>query len=243
MRAGRLVWALIAGTTPAAIAYALGPDAPLPWWPLVLVVPLAWPVHQRSGPTGAWWLAVVLAAAAVLAAGRARTHADGALGHEDWPHYDLTQAPMPTNVPEYAAVRGVLRDGWVLGEYAVAEGDIPDQSQPAAAVLIPLTASADPTVPLRGAIVVARVRAATPRTTEPVTLFGRIEPLPEAITLTLVDLTPEARDAATGVLLDTLRVPQAGEAWTAVALLVGLALGAAVAFALGARQSTDTVQP
>jgi len=228
--------ALLAGALPAAVAYAFAADSAMPWWPIALVPIGAWIARPRGASSrGTWILAILLAAVAVLAVTRAKQLVRAGLGHDGWPTYDLATTPMPEHPPEYVAVTGVLRDGWILGEYAVAEGDVPDQSRPADAVLVPMTATLDAEVRLQGALVVARVRADVPRTQDTVTLFGRTEPLPRELAVTLVDLAGADSREIVGVLVDTLHVPQPREAWTAVGLLVALASGAVVAFGLARR--------
>jgi hypothetical protein len=218
-------------------------------WPLLLV-PLAGAI-AASGPGGGvavarrglWWLGLALCTAAVLASARARAVAEPALLQTGWPYVDLEHDAMPASPPPYVEVRGVLRDGFVLGEYAVPEGDVPDQSRPADAVLVPLAPSTDATIALRGAIVVARVRADTPRTQAMVTLRGRTERLPAELTGTLVDLSGGTAAEVSAVLVDTLRVPSAREAWTAIALALGLVVGTAAAFHYARRDGVFPMPP
>lgn len=204
-------------------------------WPLLLVPIAGWIAAFGPGGgvavtrRGLWWLALALCTASVLATARARSIAEPVL-RDAWPHFDLEHDAMPASPPPYVEVTGVLRDGWILGEYAVAEGDVPDQSRPADAVLIPLTPTADATILLRGAVVVARVRADVPRSTAKVTLRGRTEPLPAELATTLVDLSGAQAADVRAVLVDTLRVPSSGEAWTAILLALGLVVGTAAAF-------------
>jgi hypothetical protein len=228
-------WATLAGLLPAGVAYATGGGTQAPWWPLLLVLPAAWVTRPAAGSRGGWWLATGLCATAVLAGVRARNLVDAATDRDRWPVYDLADAPMPTTPPPYVAVTGFLRDGWILGEYAVAEGDVPDQSRPAEAVLVPMTPTLEGTVRLDGALVVARVSADAPRAQTRVTLYGRTEPLPREIALTLVELADARGDEVSAILVDTLRVPAPREAWTAIALVLGLAGGAVVGFGVAGR--------
>ena len=105
-------------------------------------------------------------------------------------------------------------DAWVLGEYRVGEGELPDQSKAADAVLIPMTGRAGAIV-TGGAVVVARVRSEHPRGDGVVVLRGHTEPLAPELAATLVDLGGQASAPVRGVLLDTLQVPQRSEAVTA----------------------------
>lgn len=222
---------------PPGVAYAFAAESAAPWWPIAIVPAVAWLARPVGKPgRGTWMFAMLLAAVSVLAATRARQLANAGLGHDAWPTIDLATTPMPEHPPQYVAVTGILRDGWVLGEYAVAEGDVPDQSRPADAVLVPMTGTLDNAVQLEGALVVARVRADVPRTTDRVTLFGRTEPLPQELAVTLVDLAGDASAGVVGVLVDTLHVPSRREAWTAIGLLVALAGGSAIAFGLARRE-------
>lgn len=231
--------ALAAGALPGAAAFALAAGSTMPWWPLVLVPLSAWIARPRPGAgRGPWWLAIALATSSVFAAEQARGLLDAAFGRDRWPTYDLATTAMPTAPPPYVAVTGFLRDGWVLGEYAVADGDVPDQSKPAEAVLVPMTATLDAAVRLEGALVVARVRADAVRTRDRVTLYGRTDPLPRELAVTLVDLVGASSDGVAGVVVDTLRVPTPREAWTAGALALGLFVGAAIAFGVGRRTRT-----
>lgn len=228
--------AIVAATFAIVGAAGFDPSAGATPWPLLLVPIAGW--IAASGPGGGvavtrralWWLGLALCTASVLAAARARAIAEPALLSDRWPSYDLEHDAVPGTPAPYIEVTGVLRDGWILGEYAVAEGDVPDQSRPADAVLVPVTANTDSTIVLRGAIVVARVRAEVPRTTNEVTLRGRTEPLPKELATTLVDLSGGSAAQVPAVLLDTLRVPTSSEAWTAIVLALGLAIGTAAAF-------------
>lgn len=234
MGTGDWVRATLAGLLPACAAYATS-GTQVPWWPLLLVVPAAWFTRPAVAPRGAWWLATGLCAAAVLAGGRARGLVDAATGRDRWPTYDLVDTPMPSTPPPYVAVTGFLRDGWILGEYAVADGDVPDQSRPADAVLVPMAPTLEGTVRQGGALVVARVPADAPRSQARVTLYGRTEPLPPELASTLVELAGTRTDEVSAILVDTLRVPAPREAWTALALMIGLALGAVTGFGLARR--------
>lgn len=235
MGTGDWVRATLAGLLPACVAYATSGGTQVPWWPLLLVVPAAWLTRPTARPRGTWWLATGLCAAAVLAGGRARGLVDAATGRDRWPTYDLVDTPMPSAPPPFVAVTGFLRDGWILGEYAVADGDVPDQSRPADAVLVPMTPTLEGTVRQGGALVVVRIPADAPRSQTRVTLYGRTEPLPLELALTLVELADARGDDVSAVLVDTLRVPAPREAWTALALAIGLALGAGSAFGLARR--------
>lgn len=229
--------AAIAAFGPAALAAVVGPLPPASWLVAALALPLGLVTRPRTrGAWGPWIVGVVLAVVAALAAGRARGLAE--VGAADWPAVDLAVAAMPTPPPEYVAVTGVLRAGIVLDEYDVPQGAIPDQSQPAKAVLVPLAPSDDPEVAMRGPLVVVRVRASEAAPSGRSTWRGRTEVLPPELLATLLDLAGAGDRPTDGVLVDTLRVPGPREAWTAGAVAALLALLAAIAHALAVRASS-----
>ena len=171
-------------------------------------------------------VAFALAGVAGWAGGRARQLLD--LTSDVWPTFDLAAEPLPDDPPEYIAVTGWFRGQWRLGEYAVPEGQLPDQSSRADAVLVPFVGSRDETVVHGGSIVVARVRAdAILDGADPTTIRGRVEPLADELLYTLVQVSAED-GAAKGVLLDTLKAPARREVWTNLAIAAIVAL---VAFA------------
>lgn len=234
-----LPWAVV----PAIVAYVGAPRVNAPWWALAclciaFVLTGAWRGGTRH--RGAIAIAVVLAGAAALVAARARGLVDPAF-RDDWPHVDLSHDTIDADPPSWLEVTGVLRDAWVLGEYQVGEGQLPDQSKAADAVLIPMTGSADATV-AGGAVIVARVRSDHPRGEGVVVLRGHTEPLAPELTATLVDLGGQPSTRLRGVLLDTLQVPARGEAIT-VAILAGLLAMAAWITAAVVRRRDSAVVP
>ncbi len=210
-----------------------------------LALPLGIATRPRTGAAWIpWLLGVVLAATAALSAASARQLHDVASAR-DWPTWDLASESVPRTTPEFVAVTGVPRIGIVLDEYAVERGGLPDQSQAAAAVLVPIAASADPNVATRE-LVVARVRPqelAAFAEGEPTTLRGRAEPLPPELLATIVDLAGAGDRPDHGLLVDTLRVPTAREAWTRTAIAIALALLAVVAHGFAARAHLATQRP
>ncbi|HWB75586.1 MAG TPA: hypothetical protein VG755_11545 [Nannocystaceae bacterium] len=234
MSAAILTRAIAAAAIPAAIAVVLAPVGLLVLVPVAVAVLCAFVARPHAGRTRVWLFAMALAAVATLAGTRARELVDATMRQDAWPTFELAKTPMPASPPRWVAVTGVLRDGFVLAEYGVPDGGIPDQSKPAEAVLVPMTGSSDPSVQLEGAIVVARVKSgAQPSGT--VTLRGRTDRLPPELLATLVDLGGgDARDVP-GVLLDTLAVPAPREAWIAIAVLALLVIGSTVAYAYARR--------
>jgi hypothetical protein len=230
----------IAALVPAIAAAMLGSRSP---WLAALALPFAVVARPRarSGWT-AWAVGLVLAAIAALSSARARDLVDTS-GGQAWPTFDLASAPLPAALPEYVAITGVPHTSVVLDEYDVAAGGLPDQSRPAAAVLVPLAAAADRSVATR-ALVVARVRPsdlAGLDSDEPVTLRGRTGSLPPELLATIVDLAGAGERPTSGVLLDTLELPTRRDAWTRIAIAGGLVLLAGVAYGFALRERGGAV--
>ena len=193
-------------------------------WPVAIaagvpaVVVLAWQRRQ-------WVLFVVafaLAAVAGYAGGRARQILDLTGDDAAWPTYDLTAQPLPDDLPEHVAIVGFYRTQWRLSEYAVPEGELPDQSKRADATLVPFFGTRDDVVTHGGPVVVARVAAdAITQSDEPTTIRGKVEPLRDELLHTLVQVSsPDAR----GIMLDTLRRPERRNVWTNLAIAAIVAL-------------------
>ena len=181
----------------------------------------------------AWGLLLLGIALSILAAqlgGGARNLLDAsdALG-DRWPAYDLTKTPFPVGAPEYVEVSGHFRDEWVLDEYAVPQGEHPDQNQPARAVLVPMAGSTDEVLKLEGAIVVARVSPGRADADGRQTVRGKVAPLDPQVIGALVRVgAGVTEDDLEGVLVDTFDVPDRSAGWTraGLALLCSLiALG------------------
>lgn len=235
MSAAILARAIAAAAIPTAIAVVLAPVGLVVLAPLAAAVLCAFVARPHApGRMRVWLFAMVLAAVATLAGTRARELVDATMRQDAWPSFDLAKEPMPASPPRWVALSGVLRDGFVLAEYGVPQGGIPDQSRPAEAVLVPMTGSSDPSVALDGAIVVARVKSG-PQPSGTVTLRGRTDRLPPELLATIVDLGGgDARDVP-GVLLDTLAVPEPREAVIAIGVLVLLVIAATAAYAYARR--------
>lgn len=139
---------------------------------------LALPIVLRASE--ARTQAVVGAALAAMAAGSSPELPEllaltGAAEGEGAPIHDLREGPLPDAAEGYVAVRGYLRDEWVVDEYRVADGQRPDQNEEAEAVLLPLLgtdAAVIETDAARGRVVVARVRPAQVHGPALVTLRG-----------------------------------------------------------------------
>lgn len=154
--------------------------------------------------------------------------------------HDLREAPLHPGAARSArflAVRGYLREAWVVDEYRVAPGERPDQNRAAEAVFVPLLGTEAEVVAISelGLLVVARVEPGRGDASGVVTLRGRVEPAPPAILDALVTpqssagppgSTPVASAAAErpeAIVLDTLAVPTRAQALTRAALAAAAA--------------------
>jgi hypothetical protein len=149
------------------------------------------------------------------------------------PVHDLRDGPLPSDADGYAAVRGYLREEWVVDEYRPSKGERPDQNLPPMAVLLPLLGTNE--VELRaetlGRVIVARVRPEQLEGPAIVTLRGRLGPVGDEIIDSLFIVQVDQRSGAAGltarpeaVLLDTLDMPTRAEALTRTGVVAGAAL-------------------
>ncbi|MCA9680664.1 MAG: hypothetical protein KC457_00595 [Myxococcales bacterium] len=141
---------------------------------------------------------------------------------------DLRSEVLPADHAErseYLALRGFLRDEWVIDEYP--GGERPDQNQRPDAVLVPLLGTEAIEAELEGLMVVARVAPETLEQPPLQTLRGRTRAVAPELVDALVALQggmPGPGNRPPAVLFDTFDVPTRGQAWTRV----GLSAGAAV---------------
>lgn len=177
-----------------------------------------------------------LAIAAGLLTAEARRRFDEASAREGAPSYDLRTATLPDPAPAWVELHGFFHDGFVLDEYAVADGDRPDQSRPAEAVLVPFAGTDEGVATLDGPIVIARVEPARARLTGPQTIRGRTRPASPEILAVLVRVEGVGDPARVrGVIVDTLEEgPRRGLPWihavlAAIAALAAMALYSRVA--------------
>lgn len=226
----------------AWIAVGAQPELADSPWPVAIaagvpaVAVLAWQRRQLTLLA----VAFTLAGVAGYAGGRARLLLD-VTQDEAWPFFDLTREPLPEELPAYLAVSGYFRGQWRLSEYAVPEGELPDQSSRADAVLVPFVGTRDDVVQHEGFIVVARVDAdAVVEGVSPTTIRGKVEPLEDDLLHTLVQVAAEG-DGARGILLDTLQRPARREVWTnlAIAAIVALVAFACLWFAAAPEPGDD----
>jgi hypothetical protein len=186
-------------------------------------------VHARGQAVlGAALVAMAAAATPELPELLRITAADDVL-----PVHDLRDGPLPSNADGYAAVRGYLREEWVVDEYHPGEGERPDQNLEPAAVLLPLLGTTD--IELQadtlGRVIVARVSPEQLDGPPIATLRGRLGPVGDEIVDSLFIVQVDDRARASGmqarpeaVLLDTFDMPTRAEALTRAGLAAGAAL-------------------
>ncbi|MEM6296105.1 MAG: hypothetical protein AAGA54_32830 [Myxococcota bacterium] len=243
----------IAGSlaVPAAVAFivaGVAPEALDPaWWPAALagVVALVLVAVLRRNLV-MLLVAGGLAALGAQSAGQARLMLDVATDAQTdgaFPFFDLTADPMPDPAPPYVSVQGYYRGGWTLDEYAVERGDMPDQSAPPVATLVPFTGSKAEIIELDAegsaangwtplapgtAIIVVRVAPGTALDQQSASVVrGKTEVLDPEILGTLVSVGGDGAEQARGVLVDTLAIPKPQDAWLELGLAL-IALGIAV---------------
>lgn len=146
----------------------------------------------------------------------------------DAPVIDLRTASMPPDLTGSMVVTGFPREEWILAEYAVPEGALPQQDAPAEAVLVPFLGVEDGPVPLRGAVVVVRVRPGDERAVGPQTLRGRARPLEDELLSAFVQASAVRAPAdLRGVLVDTID-ERPTPVWLELVLVLLATLGALV---------------
>ncbi|MCA9711819.1 MAG: hypothetical protein KDK70_38640, partial [Myxococcales bacterium] len=162
----------------------------------IVLLPLAGGVILRGQAWGVWgvwgvWLGVALAGLVAVAITIAQPRARslvllgtmlavlaglaasqlGPAGSEPVV-IDLRHEPLPPGLRGPAAVTGFFREEWVLAEYAVPEGALPQQDESAAAQLVPFLGVEDGPAPLRDVVLVARVRPGQEQTGGVQTIHG-----------------------------------------------------------------------
>jgi hypothetical protein len=148
---------------------------------------------------------------------------------------DLRAEEPPPELHGPVVVTGFFRDAWTMAEFAVPEGALPQQDGPAEAVLVPLLGVEDGAVPLRGAILVARVHPGQEHARGPQTVHGRAGPLEPELLATFVQASGvDVPPGVQGVLVDAV-VPQRPPSGLLGALVSLAMLGAVVCLTLAAR--------
>jgi hypothetical protein len=150
---------------------------------------------------------------------------------------DLRSEEAENGLRGAVMVTGFFREEWTMAEFAVAEGALPQQDAPAEAVLVPLLGVEEEAVPLRGAVVVARVRPGREKEGGVQTVHGRARALePEILSALLQASGVVAPSGVEGVLVDAAVVEERTPGWLRWGL-VGLAMvGAMVSLGLAVRR-------
>lgn len=169
------------------------------------------------------------------------------------PVHDLREGPVPETQAGYVAVQGYLRKEWVVDEYAVVEGERPDQNQAAKAVLLPLLGTNDAIIQTDaqlGRLIVARVSPAQIEGVPFTTLRGRLVPVGSEIvdSLFVIQLDDQGFDSGVqlqpeAVMLDTFDMPTRGQALTRTGLAVGASLLSLLLLVLAVPRSTEAPKP
>jgi hypothetical protein len=166
---------------------------------------------------------------------------------------DLREQGLPDPAPAYVRVRGHIRSGWTLDEYAVQPGGLPKQDSAPVAVLVPVLPqppAGDPQDEAAGnriapgtAIVVARVAPNLVLSAEqPVELAGKTSQLDPELLRTLVQVDGDPASIR-GILVDTLAVPTRQDAWLEVGLAaIALLVAVACAFVATAPPQSETAR-
>lgn len=148
---------------------------------------------------------------------------------------DLRTDDPPPALRGSVVVTGFFRDEWTMAEFAVAEGALPQQDGPAEAVLVPLLGVEDEAVPLRDAVIVARVRPGQEHARGPQTLHGRARVLEPELLATFVQASGVAvPPGVQGVLVDAV-AQQRPPSWLLGGLVSLAMIGAVVCLTLAAR--------
>ena len=179
--------------------------------------------------TDSWFTAVLggaMIAVATLVAPQAMSDLNSA-SQDSWPEYDLTQAGLPDEASGQVRVRGFLRTEWLLDEYAVQQGDRPNQNEDAAARLVPLIGTTGDELKLEGRVVVARVPGSGTLKITKQEYTGTLRPLEPSLLESLFATAAVPKQQLRGVLLDTMEVPDVARGWrslifAAFATLIGL---------------------
>lgn len=214
----------------------------------ILLLPPAFGLALRDLAWGAW-IGVGLALAIGLAIGIARPRARSLvlLGTllaafagltipqlslrrpDDLTLVDLRTEELSGALRGPARITGYFRREWMLAEYAVAEGDLPQQDESAAAQLVPFAGVEQGPIPLRGAVLIVRVRPGEQESAGLQTVQGRARALEDELLGTFVQASGlQVPAGVQGVLLDTLAPIDASPSWLRAGL-VSLALVAAFA--------------
>ena len=226
------VLVFVAAVVPGAVALVVPALGSWPWAMPALAGALG--LTLLAMRPKAWGLVLLGLAMAVLAAqlgGKARNVLDVTAGLEtegSWPGYDLTSEPFPASSPEYVEVRGFFRSEWTLDEYAVADGQHPDQNAAPEAVLVPMAGTTGAIQNLEGAVVIARVPPGRASQGGVQRVRGKATPVDPGVVATLIQV--EGADPAElgAVMVDVFAVPTRRDGIVRAALaVVCMLIGAA----------------
>lgn len=212
----------------------------------IVLVPVVLGVLLRDTTWGAWpGAAVAVAGGLAMAVARPRARSLVLLGAmlatlaglvaprlpvelEEPTLVDLQREDPPPGLRGPVVVSGYFREEWTMAEFAVAEGALPQQDGPAEAVLVPLLGVEDGAVPLREAVIVARVRPGREAATGVQTVHGRARALePEIVSALVMASGVAAPSGVVGVLVDAAAEEQRSPGWL-LGGLVGLAMAGAM---------------
>jgi hypothetical protein len=176
-------------------------------------------------PTAVWIGAALLATSGLIAGQSAPDLLAYAESDEEVPFYDLTKDPLGDEVSGRVRVRGHLLAEPKLIEYAVAEGENPDQNSPPHATVRLFLPTPDFAVPNEGRYLAARVLTSQGSTRQDGAdvVEGSLRPLPDELVRPLFGGNPAPEGSNQGMLLDAAETASSGD----VAMDIGLTLLAA----------------
>ena len=149
---------------------------------------------------------------------------------------DLRHDELPSELRGPARVTGFFRDEWMLAEYAVPQGALPQQDEPAAAQLVPFFGVEEGPIPLRGAVLVVRVRPGDQDSAGVQTVQGQARALDDELLATFVQASGiEVPQGVEGVLLDTLEPVDPTPPWVRAGLATLAILAAFVCLWIATR--------
>lgn len=150
---------------------------------------------------------------------------------------DLRDEDPPPGLRGPVVVSGFFREEWTMAEFAVAEGALPQQDGPAEAVLVPLLGVEEGAVPLREAVIVARVRPGREAATGVQTVHGRARALePEILSALVMASGVEAPSGVVGVLVDAAAEEERSPGWVFGAVAGLAVVGALVCLGVAVRR-------
>lgn len=154
---------------------------------------------------------------------------------------DLRREQAPASLRGPVVVTGFFRDEWTMAEYAVAEGQLPQQDEPPEALLVPLLGVDQGAVPLHDVVLVARVRPGQEKQRGVQTLRGTARALePELLGAFVQASGVDAPPGLIGVVVDAehdSRTP----GWLRGGLVVLAMLGGLVCLLVAVRREPPRI--